>query len=157
MLNFAHFTLFPMFSTKMVQNDSEYPSLVISHFFQCFSTKVVQNNLECSILIVSIFFQSFLTKVGPKRFRTPNFGYFTLFPIVSHQNGPKRFRTPNFGHFTLFQLFPTKVVKNDSEHPILVISHFSNHFSPKWSKMIQNTQFWSFHTFPIFCHQSRPK
>ena len=47
------------------------------------------------------------------------------FPIVWYQSGPKSFRTPNFGHSAHFPIF----------------SHKSG------PKMIQNIQFWSFHTF----------
>ena len=136
---FSHFpykivqnTQFCTFPTKVVLNDSE--QLVVLHFFQSFSIKVIQNDSECRILIILHFFQSIPTKVAQNDSEH-------LILLISH----------------FFPSFPTKVVQNDSECPILILLHFSILSLPKWSEMIQNTQFWSFCTFSNIFHQSGPK
>ena len=58
MANFARFATFPIFLTKVAQNDSEWPISPDLQLSESFPTKVAQNDSEQPI-----------------------------FPILSHQNG----------------------------------------------------------------------
>ena len=84
----------------MVQNNSEFPILAISHLFQSFPTKSGINSYRTSNLGCSGPFPIF-----PKLFGMLNFGHLTLFPIFSHQSGPKLFGMLNFTQSTLFPIF----------------------------------------------------
>ena len=53
----------------------------------------------------------------------------------------------NFGYFATFPIFSTKMVQIDLEWLILRVLQLSNIFLPKWSKLIQNGQFWLFCNF----------
>ena len=75
------------------------------------------------------------------------FWSFCTFSIFFHQSGPKWFRMTNFDHFTLYLHLFHQVVQNDLECPMFVILHFPYLFLSKWSKMIQNAQFWSLQSF----------
>ena len=137
----------------MVQNNSEFPILAISHLFQFFPTKSGINSYRTSNLGCSGPFPIF-----PKLFGMLNFGHLTLFPIFSHKvvqnylecsillspHFPQSFPTKvvqNYlecsillsSHF--FQSFPTKVVQNYLECSILLISHFFQSFP---TKVVQN-------------------
>ena len=64
--------------------------------------------------------------------------------MISHQNGPNDSEHPILVILHFSQSFPTKVVQNDFEIPILIISHFSQSFLTK----VVQTKF----RMPIFDH-----
>ena len=64
-----------------------------------------------------------------------NFGCFATLPVFDSE----QLILPML---QLFQYFPTKVVPIDSEWPILAVLQLVQYFLPKWSKLIQNGQFW---------------
>ena len=56
MVNFGHFATFPVFPTKVIQIDSEWPVLPILQLFQYFPIEVVQIDSEWPILdILQLF------------------------------------------------------------------------------------------------------
>ena len=50
MVIFTQFATFPIFPTKVAQNDSEWPILPNLQLFQSFPTEVAQNDSEWQIL-----------------------------------------------------------------------------------------------------------
>ena len=59
-------------TTKVPQNDLEWPILPNSQLFQSFSTKMAQDNSEWPILPDSQLFQSFPTEVAQNDSEHPN-------------------------------------------------------------------------------------
>ena len=98
----------------MVQNNSEWPILNDSQFFQSFSTEMAQNDVEHPILSNSQLFQSFRTKVA--------------------QNDSELLISTNS---QLFQSFPIKVAQNDSEWPILPNLQLFQSFSTKVAQIMR--------------------
>ena len=133
----------------MVQNDSEHPILVTFTPFPIFSLpkwyKIIQNNQYWSFCTFSNLFQ-------PKWFNliwNAQFWLFctltNLFPVKWSINHSEH---ANFGHFAHFsQSFPSKVVQNDLECPILFISHLLQYFSTNVVQNDSEDPIWSFHTF----------
>ena len=84
MANFTRFATFPIFSTEVAQNDSEWPILPDSQFFPSFPTEVTQNDLEWPISPDSQLFQSFPTGVAQNDLEwgiLPDSQLFHLFPL----------------------------------------------------------------------------
>ena len=122
---------------KIIQNTQFWSFCTFSNLFPPKWSKMIQNAQLWSFHTFSNLFSPKWSKM----IQNAQLWSFHTFPIFSHQSGIKSFRTPNFGHSAPF---PTKVVQTDLECPILIVLHFSNLFLPKWPKIIQNAQFWSF-------------
>ena len=58
MANFGSFATFPIFPTKVVQLDSEWPILAVLQLFQYFPTKMVPTDSKTAKLAI-------LNQVGP--------------------------------------------------------------------------------------------
>ena len=144
MANFAWFATFPIFFTKVAQNDLEWPILPDFALFQSFPTKYSE---------------------WPG---TTNFAWFATFPIFTHWSSSDD-SNGQFAWLQLFQSFSTEVAQNDSECQFCPICNFSNLFPskikvaqndsewpilpdsqlfpPRWLRMTRNGQFARFTTF----------
>ena len=119
--------LFQSFSTKVAQNDSEWPIWLICNFFNLFPPKWLRMTRNGQFHPICKF-QSFPTKVAQND---------SEWPIL-----------PNL---QLFQSFPTEVAQNDSEWPILPDLQL---LPLKWLRMTRNGQIHPIRNFSNLFHQS---
>ena len=127
-----------------------FPTKWLNNLAGCFLTFPIfsyQSGLNRFRMACFVTFPNFSTKVV--QFDSmANFGCFATFPIFSTEVVEIDSEWPILAVLRLFQYFSTKVVQFDSQWPILAkFCNFSNIFLPKWSKLIQNGQFWLFCNF----------
>ena len=125
-------------TTKVPQNDLEWPILPDLQLFQSFPTKVTQNDSEWQISPNSQLFQSFPTKVTQNDLKQPILPDSQLF-----QSYPTKvdLEQPILPDLQLFQSFPTKVLRMTWNSQFCLICNFSNLFPLKWLRMTCNSQF----------------
>ena len=124
------------------------PNFFIVLHFSPFIPPKWSEMIQHPILVV-LHFPIFSYKSGLKWFGIYNFGCSSIFPIFSHQSG-QMIQHTQFWVLHFSQSFPTKVVWNDSECPILNVLHFCPSFPTKVSQNnLEGLILGILHCFPI--------